>query len=69
MMGVPRLRSRIRISRAVSMPEIPGIATSSRISAKSCSSSLASASVPELANTSLRPSGPSAASIAVRFAG
>ena len=38
MIGVARLRSRERTSRAVSKPSMPGIATSRMISAKSCSS-------------------------------
>ena len=67
MIGVARLRARERTSRAVSKPSMPGIATSRMISAKSCSSRRASASTPDRASTSLRPSGSSAASIAIRL--
>ena len=57
MIGVARLRARERTRRAVSKPSMPGIATSRMISAKSCSSRRASASTPDRASTSLRPSG------------
>ena len=51
-MGVSELRSRLLMSCAVSKPFIPGICTSSRMTAKSCSSTWRSASSPELARTS-----------------
>ena len=69
MIGMSRVRSRRLIRRAVSSPSMPGIRTSSRITAKSRSSSSRSAWPPEVAVTSGSPSGASTASSARRFSG
>src|SRR5436853_1658804 len=49
MIGVSRERSRLRIRRAVSKPSMPGMRTSSRITAKSFFSARRSASSPDCA--------------------
>ena len=67
MIGVARLRGRVLIICAASRPSIPGICTSSRITAKSSESSLRSASSPDPARTVRSPSGLSTASSASRF--
>src|SRR5689334_7542280 len=51
MMGVVSLRGRCRISLAVSNPSIPGMLTSSRMTAKSSRKRQRKASVPERART------------------
>jgi hypothetical protein len=55
MIGVSRERSRLRISRAVSKPSMPGMRTSSRITAKSFFSARRSASSPEAAVSRFSP--------------
>src|SRR5438270_4178648 len=56
MIGVSRERSRLRIMRAVSKPSMPGMRTSSRITAKSFLSARRSASSPDCAIIRFWPS-------------
>src|SRR5665213_801536 len=69
MMGVCRLRSRRRISFAVSKPFIPGIITSRRMTEKSILISCLKASSPECAFTRFCPRLSRTASSASRLAG
>src|SRR5262245_22479035 len=69
MIGVACERSRPRISLAVSKPSMPGMRTSSRITAKSCLSASLSASSPDCAASSVWPSEASSSCSANRLFG
>src|SRR5947209_4356369 len=69
MIGVRRERSRLRIRRAVSKPSIPGMRTSSRITAKSFFSARRSASSPDCAIIRFWPSVESSSCSAKRLFG
>src|SRR3954471_20105583 len=69
MIGVNRERSRLRMSRAVSKPSMPGMRTSSRITAKSFFSARRSASSPDWAIIRFWPSVESSSCSANRLFG
>src|SRR5690349_13805150 len=69
MIGMSRVLSRSLIRRAVSIPSMPGMRTSSRISMKSSCRSCLSAWSPEVTATRFWPRGSRIASSATRFSG